>query len=431
MKGLYSAALASEIVFRTEHEVLDAASKKEMLAKLNAGEIIQLFVDITAFSQKPGRHNRNFVRFRDERLSDIAATAVNRPFLRDHAQHTVLAQGGVMTASSAVTNGTEVNFVQTVRLTSKWAVERALMDVMRSFSIGWLPIPAPGELEPVLTCSLCNAPMRGCVWEKSHYRGSVHGTQRVEWIFENAELVETSDVVVPAVTQVGLIDVREAHAVPTAAELQMFGVPCKDDGNSEEETMNTQTMQQLASMFSVPDNPDDIVKAAADMAQKLAEAEAREAKSIEKLAAMEVKVSKASEELRLAAEKHEKAAAELAAEKSRTWADILVSEGKLTAPGSPMYKHMCELHQVDSAKAEELAAAMPRVTPLGQAPQSDRARKASTLLKDGRPNYELLAASMPEVEKQSARESGVPMASYVEINYEALATEFNWPERSQ
>lgn len=188
---------------------LTPARRDELLAKLRAGEYVELDLELDAYEQAPGVQNRKFVRLRDGAMMRAGSTGAGTPFLRDHDTGNVLSRGGtVYESKTAKLDDGHYKVTQRVKLTAPWAVELALLGLLDKLSVHWNPIG------PV-TCSLCGTE----VFEECfHWRGDVvtadDGTaSTIEWVFDDAELVETSAVSVPAVRSAHIESIRSALAL--------------------------------------------------------------------------------------------------------------------------------------------------------------------------------------------------------------------------
>lgn len=195
---------------------LTDARRDELLEACVAGRYVELEVDVLAYTQKTGERNRNSVRFRDGAMVALGRTGKGTPVLRDHNQHDSLSKGGAVIASSTekLADG-EYVVRQTWKLTAPWAVEMALRGLMDAVSIGWRPTGS-------ILCSACNAPVyTKCYhWpgdrlvEKDDESGvkrrvrAADGPIVVEWIYTEAELVETSIVNIGGVPQARSEEVR-------------------------------------------------------------------------------------------------------------------------------------------------------------------------------------------------------------------------------
>lgn len=392
--------------------------RREMLAKLAAGERLELYLDAVTFSQQPGVRNRNFVRFAENSLDSIAKSGVNSVFLRDHRQGSMADAGGRIVASAAKQSGSAIEIAQTILLVRGWAVEDALLGMMRAFSIGWNPIPSPGKLTPEVLCSVCMAPIQDCVWDLGHWRGREVKGQVVELIFTNAELLETSAVPIPAVREVRAIGIRQAALSRelVTAELSIFGVhvPQKE-----------KAMEAILSALGLASGGEKEILAALQQ---------RDAASKEKLSALQQQLDEArtaaaaaTARAQAAEAKESKTAEQLADEKARQWADGLVAEGKL-APSGELYEHWVEQYKLNPEKAQRLANALPRVTPVGKETQSERKTKPAggALKPDGTPDYAALALQLDAPDRDAASKYGLSAEDYVRFNIDSLAEQYGW-----
>lgn len=195
---------------------LSKADTEQLLADAVAQKQVEIEVDLLAYEQRPGEQNRNFVRFRDGSMMSIGRSGKGKPFLKDHRQYALDARAGTILSSSTEKRAEgDYAIRQTAKLTAPWAVEMALRGLLDSVSIGWHPIG------PVL-CSVCDAPIFSQCW---HCPGDTlreadlgeagkrlkyddAGDIVVEWVFSDAELVETSLVNVPGVPTARVEEVR-------------------------------------------------------------------------------------------------------------------------------------------------------------------------------------------------------------------------------
>lgn len=194
------------------------AKRIETLGRVRSGEVVELELDVLAFSQVDGVSNANHVRFKPSMLTKLARSFKSVPFLRDHNQRELSARGGtVVKAKAEAVEGGKV-FVMTIRVTAPWAVEAVLSGNLDRFSIGW----AHGGYSTI-ECSACKDTVLEC-W---HYPGQkLEDGQVVEFIFTEATGVELSGVNVPAVNGTGIDEIRSAlsqaaKAYPTSKETDM------------------------------------------------------------------------------------------------------------------------------------------------------------------------------------------------------------------
>lgn len=325
---------------------LDPEARKEMLARAVAREEVRLVLDLESYEQKTGERNRNNVRFRDGAMLRIGRSGKGNPYMRDHRQGDVTARGGTILASKTEPLGDgHYKILQTVELTDPQAVERALRGLMSFVSIAWNPIG------PVM-CSACNKPVldRGGCW---HWPGDSvlagDTTFTVEWIYDDAELVETSEVSVPGVPSAGITGIRAALAALNGGDAPHF--PRGDEPQELSRNMNP----LLAALMGIP---------ALGLAAGATEDDA--------IAAVQSKVG------RLAAVEslHTAAAAELALVKGQLGtraADDFIREGVAggkIAPGSEQETALRAYFATSPEGAKALLAAQPRVTPVGEQPQA-------------------------------------------------------------
>lgn len=210
------AALGSITELRASGKAMSATDRDALLARAVARESVELELDVLAYEQ--GRRdasgkrigNRNGIRVRDGAMMRLGSSGAGRPFLRDHLQGDVTARGGTVLTSktSKLTEDGHYEVRQTVRLTEPAAVERALRGLMSTVSIGL------HQTGPV-NCTACSTEVLSRCF---HFPGDTatdkDGAEiEVEWEFTSAELVETSEVSVPAVPSAAIKGFRAALAL--------------------------------------------------------------------------------------------------------------------------------------------------------------------------------------------------------------------------
>lgn len=213
--ALFSRAAMDDgiLTLRAGGKTLEAPDRAALLAKAVAREDVSLELDVLAYEQ--GKRdaagnvikNRKGVRFRSGGMQAFGRSGKGTPFMRDHRQGDSTARGGTVLDSKAVkvTDDGHYQILQTVRLTEPAAVERALRGLMSTVSIGW------NALGPVI-CTVCSTE----IFDKCfHFPGDVvtaeDGTKsEVEWETSDAELLETSEVPVPAVPSAEIDGIRAA-----------------------------------------------------------------------------------------------------------------------------------------------------------------------------------------------------------------------------
>ncbi len=180
-------------------------ARAEALAKIRAGEILELEFDARTYLQSD-TPNRNHVRIRPGKLAKVARSGRGTPFLTDHAWADVQKRGGTVVMSVLERGEKASAFLQTIRLVKPWAVEGVLDGTIDRFSIGWV---ATADV----VCTVCGTPI---LEECFHFPGDEvdkeGGTEVVLWEFTDAELVEVSGVNVPAVVGTGIDEIRAALA---------------------------------------------------------------------------------------------------------------------------------------------------------------------------------------------------------------------------
>jgi hypothetical protein len=213
--ALASRSAVSEgiLTLRANGKTLAAPDVDTLLARAVARERVELELDVLAYEQGVRSadgarvHNRNHIRFRDGLMVRLGRTGTGTPFLRDHKQDDSSARGGTVLDSRTekVDESGHYRVVQTVRLTEPSAVERALRGLTSAVSIGWRPT---GPVH----CTACKAEI--LTPQCRHFPGDVleGRDEPVEWEFQDAELIETSEVPVPGVQSAGVEGIRAALA---------------------------------------------------------------------------------------------------------------------------------------------------------------------------------------------------------------------------
>lgn len=326
----------------------------ELLARAVKREAVELELDLVAYEQKTGERNRNAVRFKDSKLRALGRTGRARPYMRDHKQGDVTARGGTIITSDTE-NPADGHFkiMQTVRLTEPGAVERALRGLMDSVSIGWNPT---GPIE----CSACGKPVlvRGWCWHWPGDQIALNGGVDlvvVEWVYTDAELLETSEVSVPGVPTAGIEGIRAALSVALNSGGQR--------PPQEHYEMNTLSTLAVILGLAATASDSEVIAAAESLKKRTDVLEAQSA-------------TFAAAQARLAAEQAA-AASQLAAKEVDDLIAGGVKDGKL-APGSAMETSLRAYHAIDKAGAVGLLASMPRIVPVGQERQSEKPAPTKT-----------------------------------------------------
>ncbi len=294
---------------------LDTKDRKGLLERVRAGEHAELEVDAVTYIQRE-TPNRNHVRFRGASLRTIAKSGVGSVFLRDHDQLSVEARGGTVTASKAIKNQEtgDWEFHQTFHLVKPWAVEGVLDGTIDRFSIGWHPT---GDIffrhndEPVLD---------EYGWPKYWPGDELDDGTVVEWVFTDADLVETSAVNVPAVVGTGLSDLRAALSA------HLGGTPPAHQPQQE-----TPAMKKLLKALGL--SADAAEESAVAAVEKLEQNHASAIKRAE-AAELELKVEREShDKVKASLAKHETEAATRAAADLDAKIAALYADGRLVRVG--------------------------------------------------------------------------------------------------
>jgi hypothetical protein len=245
---------------KAEGHAITDERRNELLAKVKAGEHVVLTLTVLAFEQRPGKPNRNFVRFADKAMAKLATSGVGAPFLRNHDQQDIGAKGGVITESTLVERGpSDYAISQTVELSAPWAVELALRNLLDGVSIGWWP---SGPVE----CSVCAAAIgtkcyhwpgdrvslvRGDDGDEKYVRDA-KGKLFVEWVFTAATLIETSAVNVPAVPNAGIERIRASLSAAFPGDVDGDGLIAPPTPHHADDPTRTHSASQRLAAAQEP-----------------------------------------------------------------------------------------------------------------------------------------------------------------------------------
>ena len=373
----------------------DNARRDELLAKVAAGEYVELEIDLLAFEQKPGLRNGKFIRFADDAMIALGKSGVGMPLLRDHEQGNVQARAGTVTGSKAEDlGGGHWRLIQTAVVTAAWAVELVLRGLIDRFSIGWRPTG------PVL-CSACTTPLfASCYhWPGDRLRAQkVDGQSRlvrdalgdivVEAIFTAARLVETSAVSVPAVPSAQIEAVR-------AAVLADLGVSSDPDDGAQESSMSLK-LALVPILCLAATASDEEVTAAVNAEHLELEALRSQVKTLTatnielaaKLSAVETTAKKAAED---------------------AFIEGAIKSGKLAA-GSDFEGKLRAFFASSPEGAKGLVASLPAVTQTGAPPLRELPE-----VKDGGAGAGAKLIVLSEHQKAHAKELGIDEGEYIKL----------------
>lgn len=212
---------ADPILRNTPLRNIEDKARFELIESVRAGKHIELNVRAKTFRQRDGSPNRNYLRFKKDRLAAIATSFKGHPMLLDHNKWSQRFRMGSIADSVGEEGGHGwFNFDQNLHVTKPEGVISVLDGTIDRFSIGWLPI---GTV--VCTAHGEDIMKRGSCFRRGDcYPGrrvEVDGEAKIaEYEFQNAEGIEVSAVNVPAVTGTRVEDVRKTLALELGIALE-------------------------------------------------------------------------------------------------------------------------------------------------------------------------------------------------------------------
>lgn len=185
----------------------------ELITAVRGGKHMELAVTALTFRQRKAP-NRRYLRLAADKLADRAPTWKGQPFLVDHNTSKMDASKGMILSSKLVEESKNVAaFEQVLRVVKPEAVIGFLDGTYRKFSIGWFalgPVICSAHGTDVLAADSCYCTPGDTVM--------IDGKPEiVQYEFTDYEGKEVSAVVVPAVRDTGVEDIRAA----LAAELHL------------------------------------------------------------------------------------------------------------------------------------------------------------------------------------------------------------------
>lgn len=182
------------------------AHRAEMITAVRGGKHMELAVTALTFRQRKAP-NRRYLRLAADRLADRAPSWKGMPFLVDHNTYSMSASKGTILSSKLVQESTNIAaFEQVLQVVKPEAVIGFLDGTYRKFSIGWFP------LGPV-NCSVHGCDVRAadsCYCSPGDTVMIDGKPEIVQYEFTDYEGKEVSAVVVPAVRDTGVEDIRAA-----------------------------------------------------------------------------------------------------------------------------------------------------------------------------------------------------------------------------
>lgn len=183
------------------------AQRFELLNYAKSNKHVELQVTAQTFAQTK-KANRRYLRFADDQLESSAPTWKGQPYLKDHTTWAMSSKMGTLVSSKAVPIDGGMAFQQKLHATTSEAVIGILDGRWDKFSIGWFysgPI-----LCSVHDCDVLKSDSCGC-WPGEEVM--LDGRKRVvEFVFTKVSGKETSSVVIPAVQDTHVGDVKAALA---------------------------------------------------------------------------------------------------------------------------------------------------------------------------------------------------------------------------
>jgi hypothetical protein len=227
--------------------------RDELLRKCAANEYVELTLDVIAYEQKDGVSNRNFVRVSDKAMKQLATSAKGKPFLFDHNQSDSSAVCGMIESATLETaaDGT-AQIRQNVKLTAPKAVDMALRGLMKTVSISW-------RATDTVECSACKTPvftdcyhfpgdkvrkMLTTEGKEIFVRDRKNGTDRVEWVYNGVETLETSPVPVPAVPTARIDGIRASLSADADETVDILPDNIPENKTMELEALKAQLNRQ-------------------------------------------------------------------------------------------------------------------------------------------------------------------------------------------
>jgi hypothetical protein len=358
--GVPSVLRCPATVADAQPRIVRGSDGDDLLERAVRRERVAIEMDLLAYEQgQPDSDgdpipNRNHVRFRDGIMMRLGRTGKGAPFLRDHRQSDSEARGGTVIESTTekLADG-HYRIRQTVQLVEPSAVERALRGLMSGVSIGWRPTGA-------VHCTLCRTDVLtdGC----THFPGDVDDGATAEWEFQDAELIETSEVAVPGVQSAHVEEIRAAFRAAHAAHA------AQPRGTSPQETTAMSKLVGIATALNLAATAgeDEIHKAVGDV---VAERDVLKAQ----LAAEQ----KRTAEINARLQTHEAA---LAKQAEDVWIEAGIKAGKVTLGAHENALRAYFRSNPDGARL--MLDAAPVITPVGQpsqvAPSSAPSADAAT-----------------------------------------------------
>lgn len=340
----------------------EADAKAQRFALINhakAGKHLELAVTAQTYAQTK-KPNRRYIRLGEDKLQARAPTWKGQPYLTDHNTWSMRASMGTLLSSKAVEIEGGTGFEQKLNAVKSDAVIGILDGTFNKFSIGWWPAG------PVM-CSVHNCDVMksdGCnCWPGDKVKLEDGRERVVEFVFTDFAGKETSSVVLPAVQDTHIDEVRAA----LAAELQIYR-PHRTRIAIKENEMNFHRLAVALGLSALGEGDEDRALAAvAQLERRATTAEASLAGVRTQLTSAEgaiATLTAAQVGTRIAAclSQHGYAAGKLRRTRDK--------EGKIVeGPVEMFLRDMGAKGGI--AVMEAQLAAMPVIVPVGQRPQAE------------------------------------------------------------
>lgn len=255
----------ADVVLRgTPAAKLEDAQRREIIELTRSGKQIELMVPARTYRQKDGHPNLNHMRLKPSKLAAIAKTFAGRPMLVDHRKVQESAIGRIASSELAEAAGGWAEFAQTFHVTTPRGVIGILDGTLSEFSVSWrrkgnAPIMCTAHGVDVLGSKSCYL-REDCYPGKSVALDT--GKVIAEYEFADAEGVETSGVIGPAVSGTRIEGIRAL----LAAELGI-------EPHTRKRTRKMKNFSLLAVALGLPSlTEDDDASAAARIVEDLSAA---------------------------------------------------------------------------------------------------------------------------------------------------------------
>ena len=345
------------------------AQRFELITAAKAGKHIELMLTAQTFAQTK-KHNRRYLRLADDQLEARAPSWKGQPYLKDHTTWAMSSQMGMLLASKAEPIDGGMAFQQKLHATATESVIGILDGRWGKFSIGWFFEGA--ILCSVHNCDILKSDSCGC-WPGD--KVMLDGRERtVEFVFTKYSGKETSSVVIPAVQDTHVGDVKAALAAELGITQRLTRRPAVAVPNNAKEKKPMNLFHRLAVALGLTALSEEnehgnaqILGAVEALRQRAVTAETKLATTESKLSLAETAVTTLT-----AASVGQQIDAVLQSEGYRTGKlkHGHDAEGKQTA--SPLESFLKELGTKGGlAVLKAQLAAMPVVVPVAQRPQSE------------------------------------------------------------